>query len=292
MFAKFLIFGIFAMSLGLLYGFVGLYSLGHAAFFGAGGYTTGILACHYGIENLWVATPIVVLVTLLISAIFGFIALRASGVYFLLLTLALGQLIFTVAWKWVTMTGGDNGLSGIPRPELGFPWPAWDPAYYYYFVLVFFLACFFLLRQIVNSSFGYTLRGIRLNENRMRHLGYPVWGYKYIAFIIAGLFAGISGMLFAYFNGIVVPSHAGITTSVLVFLMVVIGGPGTLFGPVIGAGVIVFLQFFISLYTPEHWPLVLGCVFVAAVMYARGGLSTWLLELQKRMKRRYGNIES
>ena len=283
-FTKFVIFAIFAMSLDLLFGYAGLYSLGHAAFFGVGSYTTGILILRFEIDSFWVIIAIVVLLNLVIGAVFGAIALRASGVYFLLLTVALGQLIFVTVWKWYSMTGGNSGLPGIPRPELGFPWAAWDPAGYYYFVLGFFVICFFLLHRIVNSSFGHTLKGIQANAFRMRHLGYNVWGYQYISFIIAAIFSGIAGMLFAYYMGIAVPSHAGLTSSILVFLMVVIGGAGTLFGPVIGAGVVVLLEFFVSLLTPEHWPLVLGSIFIATIMYFRGGLGVHLLKFWQRIR--------
>jgi len=289
---KILIFAIFAMSLDLILGYTGLSSLGHAAFFGVGGYTTGILIIHFGVDTFWLTAPLSILMATLFAAVFGFIALRVSGLYFLMVTFALGQLLFAVAWQWFRMTGGAFGLKGIPPPNLGIPWLTFNDTSLYYFVLLIFIICYFLLYRIVNSPFGYALRGIREDEPRMRALGYNTWLYKYISFIIAGLFAGIGGVLFAHWNMLVSPTHLGVVTSSLGLFYVIIGGAGTLFGPVIGSAVVIGIEYGASLYTPERWPLILGALFVIVVMFLRGGISPHLANLwRKVVKYSYGSVK-
>jgi len=286
MMTKILIFAIFAMSLNLLLGYTGLFSLGHAAFFGVGGYTAGILIVKYSMESFWVVAPVAILMAAIFAAIFGFIALRVSGLYFLIITFALGQLLFAVAWHWFHMTGGSFGLKGIPLPDLGIGFGL-NIFYFYYFVFLVFAICYFLLYRIIKSPFGHALQGIREHEPRMCALGYNTWLYKYIAFIIAGLFAGVAGVLFAHWNMLISPRHLGITTSALGWFYVIIGGAGTTFGPVIGAAVVILLEFYASLYTPERWPLILGVLFIANVMFFRGGISPHLANLWKKVRPRY-----
>ncbi len=287
MMSKVLIFAIFAMSLDLIWGYTGLFSLGHAAFFGVGGYTTGILITRYGVDSFWLTAPLSILMAALVAAIFAVIALRVSGLHFLMVTFALGQLLFSVAWQWFHMTGGAFGLKGIPLPNLGIPGFTWDDTSWYYFVFLVFIICYFLLYRIVNSPFGHALQGIREGEPRMRALGYNTWLYKYVAFIIAGLFAGVGGVLFAHWNMLISPRHLGIVTSALGLFYVIIGGAGTLFGPVIGAAVVILLEFYSSLYTPERWPLILGALFVIIVMFLRGGIYPHLVSLWNKVRLRY-----
>lgn len=289
---KFLIFAIFAMSLDVLFGYTGLLSFGHAAYLGVAGYTTGILIVRYGLESFWISAPAGILVAALVAAIFGFIALRVSGIYFLLVTFALGQLLFSAAVKWYNMTGGTDGLKGIPRPDLGLPGFTWNASYFYYFVFLAFVLCYFLLYRLMNSPFGNALQGIREQEARMHSLGYNVWLYKYVAFVIAGLFAGVAGVLFAYHNGLMAPSHLAVETSALAMLMIIIGGRGTLFGPAIGAAVIVLVEYFASIYTAERWPLILGAVFIAAIMYFRGGIGVYLVRVWNKVRYKYGSVKS
>jgi len=290
---RFVIFAIFAASYDLAYGHTGLLSLGHAAYFGAGGYTAALLMFHYGIDSLWVGIPLGILIATAVAAAFGFIALRVSGMYFLLVTFALAQLLFSITWnvRWFN-SPGMNGIAGLPLPDLGIPWFSWSTISLYYFVLVMFLISFFLIHRIMNSPFGYALRGIREDETRMRSVGYNTWLYKYIIFIITGAFAGLAGVLFVYYNRFISPTHIGITFSFLPMCMVIIGGSGTLLGPVIGAMVIIFAEYFASLFTPERWPLILGAIFVVAIMYARGGIAIHLSRLWKRMSYRYGSTKS
>ena len=284
---KVLIFAIFAMSLNLILGYTGLFSLGHAAFFGVGGYTTGILITRFGVDTFWLTAPLSILMATLFAAVYGLIALRVSGLYFLMVTFALAQLLFAVAWHWFHMTGGAFGLKGIPLPNLGIPGFTFNDTSLYYFVLLFFIICYFLLHRIVNSPFGYALQGIREDEPRMRALGYNTWLYKYIAFIIAGLFAGVGGVLFAHWNMLISPRHLGVTTSALGLFYVIIGGAGTLFGPAIGAAVVIGIEYGASIYNPERWPLILGALFVITVMFLRGGIYPHLVNFWKKVTLRY-----
>lgn len=287
---KILIFSIFALSLNLLWGYTGLFSLGHAAYFGVGGYAAGILLVNYGIHNFWITAPAGILTAALFAAILGIPALRMAGAYFLLVTLAMGELIFSIADKWRTMTGGANGLVGISMPNLHLPWFTMNSLYFYYLVFVAFVVCAFLIYRLVNSPFGSALKGIRENELRMSSLGYNTWLYKYLAFIIGGLFAGVAGVLFGHFTGIMAPVHVGIMTSTLVMLMVIIGSSSTVFGPVLGAALVVSIEHIASLYAPERWPLILGVIFVMAVMFFRGGAGVYLLGLWKKVS--YGSAKS
>jgi branched-chain amino acid transport system permease protein len=278
-----LIYGIFALSLNLLFGYTGLFSLGHAAFFGVAAYTTALLTTRLGVTSFWLLLPAGVLAAALTAAILGVVALRVSGVYFLFVTMALGELLVAVANGWVTQTGGSNGIFGIPYPSL-LPGVRLGQLSMLYMTLVVFAAAAAALWVIVRSPFGLTLQGIRDDEGRMRQLGYDTWRLKYLAFIIAGAFAGVAGVLFAPFSSTVVPGFLGATTSSLLMLMVIIGSARVFWGPVLGTAIILFLQYYVSLIVPERWPLVLGLVFVLAVMLVPGGVGARLDALWDRVR--------
>jgi branched-chain amino acid transport system permease protein len=280
-----LIFSIFAISLDVIYGYTGLFSLGHAAFFGAGGYTVGILMVRYGIDSFWIGAPLAILMASFVAAIFGVIALRVSGIYFLLVTFALGELLVSLAtkWKFLSTTGSTEGVMNILQPSLNLPWFRWNITNFYYFVFLIFVLCFFFLHRLINSPFGRALQGIRESESRMRALGYNTWLYKYIAFIAAGLFAGVSGVLIAYHDGFMVPASFGVGTSTLAMFMVIIGGVGSLYGPALGSCILIFVNFLASTYTPERWPLILGVFFVVVIMYARGGVAVYMSKLWQKV---------
>ncbi len=265
-----LIYAILAMSLDIILGYTGLASLGHAAYFGLGAYSVGILTTRHG-AGFWVTLAGGVLLAVAVAAVFGLVALRATGVYFLMITLALGMVVWGLAHRWVTMTQGDNGISAIPRPNLGLPWSLAHSIPFYYFALAGFLIAFLILRMIVRSPFGQTLVGIRESESRMRTLGYHVWLHKYIGFVTAGGVGGFAGVLWAYYNGFVSPSALELATSVETLLMVALGGRGTLLGPALGAGVIVFLKNLVSVYT-HRWLLILGAVYIGTIVYAPEGI--------------------
>jgi branched-chain amino acid transport system permease protein len=267
-----LIYGVFAMSLDLILGYTGMPSFGHAAFFGLGAYATAILSAKAGITNLGISLPVVLALTAAAAALIGWLAIRTAGVYFLMLTLAFAQMVFAAAQKWTPLTGGSNGLPGVRKPELFVPGLApSDPKAFYLFILVLFVATFFVLHRLVSSPFGRGLIGIRENEPRMRAMGYNVRRCKLAAFVIGGALGGVSGLMYATFNGFVAPTHVYWTASGEVLLMVLIGGAGTLIGPVLGATFFIVLKDVLS-STTERWPIILGAVFVLFIMFVRSGL--------------------
>ncbi len=292
MITKILIFSIFALSLNLIWGYTGLISLGHATYFGVGAYASTIFIMRMGIGNFWLSALIAVFAAGFLAAIYGVIALRVSGLYFLLVTLALGQLVFSISTVWRPVTGGENGVIGTPYPDIGIPGFAFDSMSYYYLVLVIAAVSFFLLYRLVNSPFGYALQGIRDDEKKMRTLGYNTWLYKYVAFIVAGVFAGVAGVLFSYFLVVVGPPQLSITTSTMALLMVIIGGTQVFWGPVAGSIVVTLLEYAASVYVPERWPLILGGIFVMAVMFLKEGISVSLIRLWSRLGYLHGSTKS
>ena len=260
-----LFFGLFAMSIDLLGGYTGLTPLGHAGILGVGGYTMG-----YAISRLKWSWPeavvVALLLTLVVSLVFGLLAVRTTGIFFVMITMAEGMLVWGLAYRWASVTGAENGLRGISRPE--FATLYWQ---YYYFTLLVFLLCAALLVLIVRSPFGLTLKGIRESESRMRTLGYDVTLHKLLAFVLSGLFAGVSGLLYAWYNQFISPSAINITPSTEGILMVVLGGAGTLLGPVLGAAVIVFVKILLSTYVARS-PTILGLIFIVVVLFAQDGI--------------------
>lgn len=264
------IMAIFAMSLDILVGHTGLPSMGHAAYYGVAAYATGFL-CLAGVKNFWFVIVFGMGLGGLTAAFFGLLAIRARGPYFMLITLALSQVLWGIAFKWRSITRGDDGIPGIGRPEIGMGIDLKPDFYFYYFTFAIFLIVLVVLFILFNSPFGHTLRGIRESESRMKALGYNVWLYKYLGFIFAGVFAGISGVLWVYYSGFVNPSYFGVDLSVKALLMLILGGSGSLFGPSIGAGIIVLLENLVSGFT-ERWSLVLGIVYVTVIMLFTEGI--------------------
>ena len=282
------IYAILAMSLDIILGYTGLASLGHAAYLGLGAYSVGILATKYG-APFWVTLVVGVLIATAVAAIFGLVALRATGVYFLMITLALGMVVWGLAHRWVSLTQGDNGISGVPRPELGLPWSFNKGIAFYYLAFIAFVLAFVALRTIVRSPFGQTLVGIRESESRMRTLGYHVWLHKYLGFVIAGGIGGFAGVVWAYYNGFVSPADLELATSVEILLMVALGGRGTLLGPALGAALIVGLKNLVSVYT-HRWLLILGAVYIGTIVYAPegivGALRQWTMKGDRAMRKK------
>ncbi len=282
---KVLIFGLLVMSLDLLVGFSGLWSFCQASLFGVAAYTTGLLVTRYGVTSFWLSAPAGLLMAMFAAAAIGVISLRVSAVYFLLITFALGQLIYGVAVRWRSIAG-DIGLTGVPYPALGFF--SWDsPVGMYYFVLIVFLICALALYLITKSPFGLSLQGIRDNEIRMSSLGYNTWLYKFLSFVIGGLFAGVAGILYIHYNGLITPVDINVSASGFLWLMLIIGGAGTLWGALLGSCVIISLQYIISILTPEHWPLFIGASFIASVVFLRGGIFRYLVNLWENVRPSY-----
>jgi branched-chain amino acid transport system permease protein len=265
-------FSILVMSVDLLLGFTGLASMGQAAYLGIGAYLTAILATRYHIGlgyDFWLVVALAMLGGALLAALFGLLAMRASGVYFLMITLALGQCVWGLAYRWNSLTGGDNGINLSQRPKFGIDLS--DEVTFFYVVFALFALSLVVLYTLVHSPFGKSLVGIRERELRMKVLGYNTWLHKYIAFVIAGAFGGLSGVLWVHTAGIVSTDAVVLTTSVDALLMVVLGGAGTLIGGVIGAAVVFFIREYLS--TLVHWwQYVLGGIYVLVILYLPGGL--------------------
>jgi branched-chain amino acid transport system permease protein len=264
------ILAILAMSLDILLGYTGLPSLGHAAFFGVAAYAVAVLATAYG-AGFWVCVVGGILIGTLLSAALGLIVSHVRDVYFLMITLALGMVLWGLGYRWIPVTGGDNGISGIPSLAAHSGLPFAGPVAFYYVTLLVFVACAGLMALIVRSPFGLTLRGIRENEGRMKSLGFNTWLHCYLSYVIAGAFASVSGVVWAYYNGFVSPTYLDLTASSELFLMVTLGGPATLVGPVLGAAAIVLLKNVMSAYT-ARWLLILGIVYIVAIIAAPKGV--------------------
>ena len=278
-----LAFAILVMSLDILLGYTGLASLGQAAYLGVGAYLTAILATNYQFGlgwDFWLVVVLGILLGAALAAVFGLLAIRASGVYFLMITLALGQCVWGLAYRWNSLTGGDNGINLRERPKFGGIDFA-NEVTFFYVVFGFFAASLLAMYMLVRSPFGRSLLGIRERELRMQILGYNTWLHKYIAFIIAGAFGGLSGVLWAHTAGIVSPENVVLTTSVDALLMAVLGGAGTLVGGVIGSVIVFGLREYLSTLVP-WWQYVLGGVYVLTIFY----LPTGLMGIPERIRQR------
>jgi len=272
-----LIFALLAMSIDVLAGYAGRTSLGHGAIFGASTYVVVYWTSVMG-GSPWVGLALGIGAATALSAVFALFCTRVSGVYFLLLTLALGMIVWGVCLRWTSVTGGENGIRGVGRPG-----SIADPLVFYYTVLVVVMALTWVIWRFVRSPFGLTLRGVRDSESRMRSLGYNVPLHMFLAFTVSGFFAGVAGALYALFNDFVSPSTVQLSQSVEGLLMAIIGGVGTLAGSFIGAAAIITLENVVSQYT-ARWPTVLGLMFVLAMIFAPEGVIGAVRRLFARKK--------
>lgn len=263
-----LIMAIFVMSLGLIIGFAGLVSLGHAAFFGLGAYVVALLGSY--LDNTYVLITAAVVIAGIVAFVSGLLFIRSSGAYFLMITLAFGQMLYAIFYKMESVTGGADGMAVSASLNLGFG-PIDSRIGFYYLVAIAFLVSYYLLRVFISSPLGKGVRGIKENESRMTALGYNIRHYKLIVYSLSGMLAGFAGALYAYFNQYVSPDLLHWMFSGQALIMVIVGGVGTLVGPAIGAGFFVILQSYISSYT-DRWPMIMGVIFVAIVLYGRGGI--------------------
>lgn len=270
MVTRILVFALLAASLDLLVGVTGLPSLGHGAYFGAGAYAAGWVALHVT-RSAPVALLAAIAASALVAAVAGSVAVRARGVFFLMLTLAVGEIVEQLAHSWRSVTGGSDGLYGIPATHLA--GTALTEVWLSWYVLGVFVAGMAILRWIVGSPLGATLRGIRDNEARMRALGYRTYHYKLAVFVIAGAIAGLAGGLLAAQQRLVTPADLGFTTSVPMLLAVIIGGEATWWGPCLGAAIVVIVRDVLGPSLGGHGSLGLGLLFVAVVFVLPGGLA-------------------
>jgi len=266
--SQILLYAVFALGLNVLVGYAGLVSLGHAGLFGAAGYATAyLLAAGYGHAF---AIPVALAAGLAVTAGFAALSLRASGISFIMITLALGEIIWGLAYRWISITNGDNGISVASRPQ-PFGLPIGTARGFYDATLVVFLVVFAASAIFVRSPFGVALAGTRDQPRRMNALGYHVWMIRFWAFVFSGLLTSIAGILFVYYNEFISPQAVALTASAEGLLMVISGGAGTLLGPVVGAALVVIVKNVVSAYV-ERWNFMLGAIFVAIVVFMPEGL--------------------
>jgi branched-chain amino acid transport system permease protein len=266
--SQILIWAIFALGLNVLVGYGGLVSLGHAGLFGTASYAAAWLLAA-GAGQLAGALG-ALLLTLLMSALFAVLALRATGIGFLMITLALGQILWGIAYRWISLTGGDNGINVSARPmPLGLSLAA--PGAFYIVTLLIFGVAVAAMARFIGSPFGASLRGTREQPRRMTALGYDVWLIRFVAFLFSGFWTAVAGLLFCYYNQFVSPHLLALSSSAEVLLMVISGGSGTLLGPIAGAALVVVMKNVASAYI-ERWNLVLGAIFVAIIVLMPEGL--------------------
>ena len=278
-----LIFGLFAASLDLLLGYSGLPSLGHAAFYGVGGYAAGLLAQHYT-SNAFAQLGVAAAAAAGVAIVTGVFAVRSRGVYFLMLTLAFGQLLWVLALNWTSLTGGSNGIYGVPVTTLagGSKWLN-SGDHFYWYTLGAFLVGYTTLKIVVASPFGRTLAGIRGNEERMASLGYNVPLYKLAVFAFAGAVAGFAGALTCQQSRYFSPDQMSFSVSAVAVVVIVIGGQRTLIGPVLGTAFYYIVSDQLSGVLSSHWQLALGVVFVLVVYLLPGGLVAGGRRLRRRL---------
>jgi branched-chain amino acid transport system permease protein len=267
------IFGIFALGFDLLLGYTGILSFGQAAYFGVAAYTMGIVCIHLKVPAL-LGMVIGISVSTLAAVIIGLLIIRKTGIYFAMLTIAFGQMFFFIASRWKTVTGGEDGLTGIPRDLVSFGLFEWDlrrDLSFYYFVFIFFVLATLVKYWLVQSHFGQVLKAIRENEKRAQVVGYDVRRFKLYSFIISGIYAAVAGTLYGMFLRYIFPQTMDWIRSGNVVIMGLIGGLGTLFGPILGAGVVTYLMNFISYHT-KFWQFFVGGIFIVFVLFFPRGL--------------------
>lgn len=279
-----MIYGLLAMSLDVLLGYTGLLSFMHNAYMGISAYVVGLCLIHISPSSLWLAIFIGIALTSLISLPVGWVQVRTGGLAFALLTLAFGMMFHTIVWKWYGVTGGDDGLMGMPNPDVHlFGWSlgsSGNPVVIYLFTLVIVTLCFFLTRRIINSPFGAVLEAIRENEDRASFVGINVRQYKLLGWILACMLASVAGALFILYKGYIGPSTMSSFAGAGVLMMVLLGGLGTLWGPFVGAAIFIYIQDYISTMT-EHWEIFLGLVVIFLVLF----LPTGFVGLGDHLKR-------
>jgi branched-chain amino acid transport system permease protein len=278
--SQILLYAIFALAVNVLAGYAGLVSLGHAGLFGVAAYAAGKLLTGGHGHGVVVATALAI--TLMAAAVFAVLALRGTGLGFVMITVALGQIVWGVAYRWISLTNGDNGINIQGRPSpLGLSLTT--PAAFYWATLVVFLLAVGSMAIFVGSPFGASVRGTRDQPRRMNALGYHVWMIRFLAFLFSGFWSGVAGLLYLYYNQFVSPQAVALAASAEALLMVIAGGTGTLLGPVVGAGLVVIMKNVASAYI-ERWNFVLGAIFVAIVVFMPDGLVPGTLRLLRRTR--------
>jgi branched-chain amino acid transport system permease protein len=281
--SQILFYAIFALGLNILVGYAGLTSLGHAALFGIASYATAyMLQLGYGHTESILAALVIGVASM---AVYAVLSLRSTGIGFIMITLALGEILWGLAYRWISLTGGDNGIN-VPKRPAPFGFAMSNATNFYYVTLIVFLLAIVVMAIFVRSPFGAALRGTRDQPRRMNALGYHVWAIRFYACLFSGLLTAVSGILFVYYTQFISPQTLALTSSAEVLLMVIAGGPGTLLGPIVGAGLVVIVKNVVSGYI-ERWNFLLGAIFVAIVILMPDGLvpgtaRLWRLATRKR----------
>jgi branched-chain amino acid transport system permease protein len=278
--SQILLYAIFALALNILVGHAGLVSLGHAGLFGLASYACAIaLQAKFGHSA---AIIIALAVTFAGTAVFAFLSLRATGIGFIMITLAIGQILWGLAYRWIDLTNGDNGVTVATRPS-PFGLSLSDPKLFYYMTLVVFLLSVIASAIFARSPFGASVRGTRDQPRRMNALGYHVWMIRFCACLLSGMMSGVAGILFVYYNLFISPQTLALTASAEAILMVISGGSGTLLGPIVGAALVVIMKLVVSAYI-VRWNLVLGAIFVAIVIFMPEGLVPGSIRLWRKWR--------
>jgi len=267
--SQILIAAIFALSLNLLVGFGGMTSLGHASYLGVAAYISALLTTRYGLGH-GPAAVISLAGTTAMAAFFGVIALRATGLGFLMITLALSQVLWGLAYRMSNVTNGDNGIAGLTRP-MPFGISIDSAVSFYWFALIVATFAFVMMTIFVSSAFGSSLKGVRDQSRRMAALGFNPWMIRWITFIYAGFWGGVSGLLYVYYNKYIHPTSLSTTSSAEALLGVIAGGSGSLGGPAVGAALVLLLKNYVSAYL-ERWNMLLGLVFLFIVLVMPTGI--------------------
>ena len=269
LFTRILILALAAVSLNLILGYGGMMSFGHAAYLGLGGYAVGILA-HEGVYSGFVQWPVALAVSALFALVIGALSLRTRGVYFIMITLAFAQMAYYIA-AGLSRYGGDDGLTIYKRSQFVAPLDLSNKTQFYYVCLVLLLASIYLVWRLTNSRFGMAIQGSRSNDLRMRAIGFPTFRYRLVCFVIAGTLCGLAGALLANHTDFVSPAMMYWTRSGDLIIMVVLGGMGSPFGPLVGAVTLLVLEEVLSNIT-EYWQIILGPMLLLVVLFARGGI--------------------
>jgi len=297
--AKIMIMAIFALSLDLLVGHTGLVSLGHAAYFGVAAYTLALISPKYEAANLWLSLPIAMIAAAIAALVIGFLVVRTAGVYFIMVTLAFAQMLYSI-FHDTKLGGGSDGIYIYVRPELSVagikPLDLESPVQFYYLALIFLVVAYVFLDRLLHAPFGRALAGIRANEQRMRSIGYPVFAYKLAAFVVAGALAGIAGYLAACQFGFVNPEILAWHQSGIVLMMVILGGMGRLHGAVLGALSYVLIQEVLSAPAvlgaySKHWQLAMGSLIVVIVLVLPHGIGGFIDLALRRFSYRQPNLD-
>jgi branched-chain amino acid transport system permease protein len=282
--SQILIFAVFAASINLLLGYGGLATLGHASYLGVAAYCSALLSLKLGLAH-WATAPLALAGTTVMAGVFGLVALRASGLGFLMLTLALSQVLWGTAYRWVGLTDGDNGLRGLTRPA-PFGINLDDGRAFYWFTLAVCAVSIWLMARFVDSPFGAALKGTRDQPRRMSALGHDVWRVRWITFVYAGFWGAVAGLLFVYYHKYIHPISLSLTNSAEGLLAVIAGGSGTLAGPLVGAAIVMVLKNYVSSYI-ERWNALLGFVFVLIVVFMPEGVVPGAKRIYLRCRQRF-----